>query len=231
MKTQINKLLNRFGYQLTRRNGIPLNAGMLDKFRFFSSLFGFIRNIDGDVVECGIGFGHSLFLLSYLSLVEDKGRIVRGFDSFEGFPEPSKEDQSKRNPQKGEWKVITPEELIDVFVRRSGLLAYNRLVITPGFFEQTLPKADVVEIAFLHLDVDLYQSYKTCLENLYSKVVHGGVIVFDEYRQQQDVWPGAVKAIDEFFSDKNERIEYSEAFDRYFLFKRASSPVVRTASS
>lgn len=233
MKTQLNQLLNRFGFQLTRRNGIPFNAGMLDKFRFFNSLFGLIRNIDGDVVECGVGFGHSLFLLSYISHIENKHRTVYGFDSFEGFPEPGKEDQSRRNPKKGEWKVITTDELVDVFTRRSGLpvSAFQKLKITKGFFEETLPKASIDKIAFLHLDVDLYQSYKTCLENLYTKVVPGGVIVFDEYRQQQDVWPGAVKAIDEFFSDKNEKIEYSKAFDRYFLFKRTSSPVVRTASS
>ena len=51
----------------------------------------------------------------------------------------------------------------------------------------------------LHLDCDLYESYKISLTNLYDKVVAGGIIMFDEYDDQR--WPGARRAIDEFFMD------------------------------
>lgn len=73
----------------------------------------------------------------------------------------------------------------------------------------------------LHLDVDLYESYKACLANLYQEVAPGGIILFDEYKQKntQKVSPGAAKAIDQFFSDKKETIEYDEEFDKYFSIK------------
>jgi hypothetical protein len=55
----------------------------------------------------------------------------------------------------------------------------------------------------VHLDCDIYESYKTCLDSLYDQVVPGGVILFDEYACP--VWPGATRAVDEFFSDKPEK--------------------------
>ena len=57
----------------------------------------------------------------------------------------------------------------------------------------------------LHLDCDLYESCKLALETFYDKVQPGGVIMFDEYADAR--WPGATKAIDEFFSDKPEMIQ------------------------
>jgi len=182
-----------------------------------------IKDVEGDIVECGIGFGHTLLMNVYLTHVENKKRYIYGFDSFKDFPEPTEEDESIRNPKKGEWKVITEADLDDIIFRRCQLPveARSRLKITKGYFDESLPKTKIEKIALLHLDVDLYDSYKTCLNNLYSKVVKNGVILFDEYKQgdTQEVFPGAAKAIDEFFEDKNEEILYDANFDKYYLIK------------
>lgn len=223
MRKLINRTLKVFGLQLTRANGIAASYKLLKNYRYFDSKFDVIADIPGDVVECGVGFGHTLFLLCFRSDIEKIKRRIWAFDSFEGFPEPSKEDSSYRNPKKGEWKVITPDDLEDIFFRRCGLPieTKNRLSIVKGYFSDTLPLAAIEKIALLHLDVDLYDSYKTCLEHLYQKVVPGGVILFDEYKQKdtEKVFPGAAKAIDSFFSDKKEKIEYDEEFDKYFAVK------------
>ena len=39
-------------------------------------------------------------------------------------------------------------------------------------------------------------------------MVKGGCIVFDDYDKKP--WPGATKAVDEFLSDKVERIKFSD---------------------
>jgi hypothetical protein len=80
----------------------------------------------------------------------------------------------------------------------------ERIHLVKGWFDQTLPGYDG-KIAFLHLDCDLYESYKLSLEMLYDKVQPGGVILFDEYGDER--WPGATKAIDEFFRDKPETVQ------------------------
>ena len=72
----------------------------------------------------------------------------------------------------------------------------------------------------LHLDCDLYESYLTCLNNLYKNVVNKGVIVFDEYYSHK--YPGARIAIDEFFEDKKGTFEYyvtSEGHERWCFIK------------
>ena len=224
MKTLINKVLKNFGYQITRANGIALSYKILNSYRYFNDKFDRIKDIEGDIVECGVGFGHTLFLLFYLADIENKKRTVWGFDSFIGFPEPTIEDKSTRNPKKGEWKVITPAELSDIFFRRGGLpkKSEENLKIIKGYFRDSLPNNEVKKIAILHLDVDLYDSYKVCLEYLYSKVEKNGIILFDEYMQKntQKVFPGAAMAINEFFADKKEKIEYDEKFDKYYCRKQ-----------
>jgi hypothetical protein len=224
MRTLINNVLKKFGYQITRANSIPVSYKLLNNYRYFSDKFEKIKDIEGDIVECGVGFGHTLFLLFYLAEIENKKRTVWGFDSFMGFPEPTPEDKSIRNPQKGEWKVITPAELRDIFFRRCGLPkeSEEQLKIVKGYFRDSLPRHEVQKIALLHLDVDLYDSYKVCLEHLYSKVERNGIILFDEYMQKntQEVFPGAATAINEFFADKKEAIEYDEMFDKYYCRKK-----------
>ncbi|GAB4243638.1 MAG: hypothetical protein OHK005_08110 [Candidatus Methylacidiphilales bacterium] len=78
----------------------------------------------------------------------------------------------------------------------------------PGHLPKTLPLLQESWFSFVHLDCDIYESYQTCLERLYPRMVPGGIILFDEYRSR--VWPGATLAIDEFFSDKPETPEMIE---------------------
>lgn len=223
MKSFINKFFKKIGFQITKSNGIAASHKLLNNYRYFIDKFSRISDIDGDIVECGVGFGHTLLLINQLAYVENKGRKVWAFDSFEGFPEPAEEDVSIRNPKKGEWKVITPSDLDDILFRRCQLPqeARTSLTVTKGYFNDTLPKNNIKKIALLHLDVDLYESYKTCLQNLYSLVSAGGIILFDEYKQRdtQKVFPGAAIAIDEFFKDKKETIQYDEVFDKYYVIK------------
>jgi len=55
------------------------------------------------------------------------------------------------------------------------------------------------KIAILRLDTDWYESSKIELEKLYDNVVHGGLIIFDDYYH----WEGQRLATDEFFKKRN----------------------------
>ena len=74
-----------------------------------------------------------------------------------------------------------------------------------------------IRISLLHIDVDLYEPTKVSLENFFPHVVKGGVIVLDDY----GAFPGANKAIEEYFDDKNYKIEqfrYSHSIS--FIIKK-----------
>lgn len=121
-------------------------------------------------------------------------RHLWGFDSFQGFPDPTEHDRSRRNSKKGEWGHVR-ERKIHRLLSRAGCPKSHRHIIK-GFFDASLKQYDGGPIGFLHLDVDLYDSYRTCLSALLPRMAKGGVIVFDEYGDAN--WPGATKAILEF---------------------------------
>lgn len=79
----------------------------------------------------------------------------------------------------------------------------TRIHLVKGWFSDTLPVTDTGEIALLHLDCDLYQSVKFCLETLYDKVVEGGCIVIDDY----GYWSGCKKAVDEFIHNRDLKVK------------------------
>ena len=90
-----------------------------------------IEKIPGDIVECGVGRGRSILILAtlndLLSSSESGQRKIYGYDSFAGFPEPTAEDKSARNPKKGEWSTSP-----------SGKYRYS-----PDFVRQIMKDADV----------------------------------------------------------------------------------------
>lgn len=198
-----------------------LDTKIFSKIFYFKRLYEKIQAVEGDIVECGFGYGKSFQILCLLAQRENRRRKIWGFDSFEGFPEPTKEDESPRQPKKGQWKSISLSQaykVLEIIFRLVPGFVADYIKITKGFFNDTLPSAEVKKIAFLHLDVDLYESYKTCLEYLFPKVAAGGIVVLDEYGVA-DSWPGAKKAVDEYFKNSKYIINKDEESGRYYIIK------------
>lgn len=226
MKELFKFFFSFFGVEVRRRKHRP--PGCLAFFKYktakrlicFEELFKKISNIDGDIVECGVGKGRSFTMLAYLTALEGKSRTLWGFDSFEGFPEPSIEDKSPRNPRRGEWKKLT-QEMVYKLLSETGLddkFITSNVRVVKGFFKDTMPRCDVEKISFLNLDVDLYDSYKVCLEKLFPRVAKGGVVLFDEYDDAHK-FPGAKRAIDEYFQNTPWAILQDNVYGKYYIIK------------
>lgn len=203
---------------------LPMTYPNVARFLYFQRMFQLIQDRDGDIVECGVGWGHSLFYLAVLAKEEMRGRKLWGFDSFEGFPEPTEADRSPRSPRKGEWK--TSPVAVQNFLIDNGLDAHfvgTQVTLIKGFFDESLPKYRGEQIALLHLDGDLYESYRAPLNLLYERVVPGGVILFDEYLMtgQHYAFPGAAKAIDEFFGERKHDIKKDKWIGKFYYIKPA----------
>lgn len=100
------------------------------------------------------------------------------------------------------------DQLQSIRVLRDGRVGEQRIRdhvrLVKGLFHKTLPTYSG-RIARLHLDCDLFESYMIALETLYDKVAQDGLIMFDEYDDPR--WPGARKAIEEFFRGKPEQVQ------------------------
>lgn len=192
--------------------------GSLDRLMYLRDQVEQVRGVEGDIVECGVSIGHGALLFLLLNEYVGVERTYWGFDSFEGFPDPLEKDENTPITGKGYW-ANPPETVMKVLHdgRISEDVVNRRVRLGRGWFQDTLPKYNG-QIALLHLDCDLYESYKLALETLYEKVAPGGIIMFDEYSDQR--WPGATKAIDEFFSDKPEQVQPHEKCTwKYYVVK------------
>jgi len=73
-----------------------------------------------------------------------------------------------------------------------------------------------LKISLLNLDTDTYESAIIILEQLWPKIVRGGVLILDDY----GTFPGETKAIDDYFKDKNAKIlKFSFAMTPCYIIK------------
>ncbi len=225
---RLNKAIGeRTGYRLAKIDPTPsgvlpkrLVAKELRKFLHFSDLFDRVKSVEGDVVECGVGGGGSLFMLSILAESERPKSKIHAFDSFEGLPAPTSQDLSTgRKISAG--KIAVGLEVVTKYLENSGIeprFIGDRIVFERGFFKDSLPRYHGGPVAFLHLDVDLYDSYKETLAYFYPRLAPGAVVAFDEYQDVQK-WPGARRAIDEFLQGR-EQPQVSRFLPRFFILKK-----------
>lgn len=203
------------------------SVGWMRQFRYFSMLYDMIEGVEGDIVECGVGQGTTFTMLCYLAGRERKGRIVRGFDSFEGFPAPTSADASWRDPQEGEWAF--GEDVTQALIERVGItqsFPQLKFQLTKGFFSETLPKEPKYPVAFLHVDADLYESCGDAMHTMFPRVVKGGIVAFDDYKdlgrgaELGEKWPGATRAIDEALASTGlDPVPYTELAEDYTFTK------------
>jgi hypothetical protein len=229
----VKKLFHLVGFKVEKRDhlveSIPAQyelspflprvyRGSLHRYLYFLDILDKVREVEGDIVECGVSIGHGALLFHLMNEYLGVERTYYGFDSFEGLPMPSEKDGITPIKEAGYW--ANPSATV-LKVLRDGRLPENviqqKVRLVKGWFDDTVPMYEG-KIALLHLDCDLYDSYKTCLEGLYDKVAPGGVIMFDEYADER--WTGARKAIDEFFVGKPEVIQPHDKCDwKYYTVK------------
>jgi macrocin-O-methyltransferase TylF-like protien len=101
---QVNRALRPFGLEVHRvQPGEPMRAYQAKpnkRLAYFRHLVGLIDEVPGDIVECGVGTGKTLYMLAALTENGKRPRRVWGFDSFQGLPPPAPEDRPETAPRK-----------------------------------------------------------------------------------------------------------------------------------
>jgi hypothetical protein len=201
-----------------------LGRNWFDRILYFQRLFDLLADVKGDVVECGVASGYTLAMLASLARSSGTDRHIWGFDCWEGLPEPSGEDlvSGTSSDKKGMFGDSSMEFVLQN-LRWCGFSdseTKKRVTLVKGYFSNTLPGYKGDNVALLHIDADLYESYMDVLRNLWPKVAAGGIIALDEY--QALGWPGAKRAVDEFLSQLppgSVRLHQDSLYDRYYIIK------------
>ena len=155
------------------------------------------RDIPGDFVECGTAKGGCAALMGLASKQQQLSRSLWVFDTFEGLPPPTKDDPDFDLAKAWEGECRGGYDEVQDLFDRLGVL--EEITMVKGLFQDTVPTAEVRQIALLHLDGDWYDSTMVCLAHLYDKVSPGGIVQIDDYGH----WAGARKALHEFMDARN----------------------------
>lgn len=172
-------------------------------------------SVEGDFVELGCYRGDTSLLLAELLVEKSVEKPVKKlwiYDSFEGLPEKSEEDESEvgKDFQQGEL-AVTKREVKARFLR-AGLPVP---IIKKAWFNELI-KVDLPEkIAFAFLDGDLYGSIRDSLRLVEGKMSNGGVIMVHDY--DNPALPGVVKAVDEWLRGKDVKMKRNKSLAIIYL--------------
>jgi O-methyltransferase len=160
--------------------------------------------VSGDIGECGVFRGRTLVPMGIYLAQQNSPKHIFGFDSFEGFDDAIEVDVVMGGEECKDRHVgAFNETSVGLVQKKLSRFGVKNATLVKGYFRDTLKRYQDRRFSFVHLDCDIYESYKETLEFFYPRTNAGGVILFDEYRDPR--WPGCTKAIDEFLADKPEK--------------------------
>lgn len=163
-----------------------------------NELFKLIRNVPGDVAECGVYKGSSAFFMgkNISNFGLDKKLCL--FDSFHGLSTPDALDGSWW--QKGDLQSTVAE----VTENLKHLDDFSFVEIYEGWIPDRFHEVEDRQFCFVHIDVDLAQPTLSAVDFFYSRLSQGGIMLMDDYGFTS--CPGVTKVFDAFMANKPEQI-------------------------
>jgi O-methyltransferase len=152
-------------------------------------------NIEGDVCEFGCFAGTTSLFLQRLILELSPQKRLHLYDSFDGLPKKSPEDQSAAGTDFIEGELIATKSQLKLNFKKAGLPLPK---IRKAWFKDLKPKNIPDKICFAFLDGDFYESIKDSLSLIKNNISTGGIIIIDDY--DNPALPGAKLATNEFLN-------------------------------
>lgn len=150
--------------------------------------------LPGVMVEAGVYRGGSLDILAKFN----PDNQFYGFDSFEGLPETSEHDLHNA----GEFGGIDHVALAGYF-----RFVRHNVRTVKGWIPKSFKLFNKHQnFAFVHIDLDLFQSILDSLDYFVPRMCEGGIIILDDFGFEST--PGCKIAIDKFFENEEIKVKY-----------------------
>jgi O-methyltransferase len=148
---------------------------LVDKYRLYElwSLARQLDGVEGDFLEVGVWRGGSGCLLALAS--QRPGRKVFLADTFTGVVKAGSLDTRYEGGEHSDTDI----QLVAALAARCGVT--DRIRLLEGMFPERNAEHVGQKLAFLHIDVDVYESARSVLEWALPRLVTGAVVVFDDY--------------------------------------------------
>lgn len=177
----------------------------LTRLLFRHELFNLALNVQGSIVECGVGHGGGVTSWLQFSAIHEPvnhQRHVIGFDTFTGFPALADEDaaSTSEHAHPGGLAVDSHDQILECanlhnLNRPLGQL--TKLELVRGDATETIPAYLAANphllVSLLYLDFDLYEPTRVALHHFLPRMPQGAVVAFDEVNVTD--WPGETQAL------------------------------------
>jgi hypothetical protein len=187
---------------------------VLGKFIAKVNLFNMVKDIPGDIIECGVFKGSGILGWLKIKKILDPNSFkkVIGFDFFDtdslinslnGDDKYKMDKLFKTRSFKHEnnFKDMLNNKILDCgFSKRDFELIEGDVMTSTYDF---ISKRPGVKVSLLYIDLDLEKPTYAVLSALWDRVSKGGIVVFDEYAYHQ--WSETI-GVDKFFENKNVKI-------------------------
>lgn len=166
--------------------------------------FRYARTLEGRWAECGVFAGTSALALCLAARAEAPGFDGAGLhlvDSFEGLSPLGEEDHRSERRADGTTVAVPPPAARGNFAVpldrvRDALAEFSGVSFHRGWIPPVLSALPEARWSFVHVDVDLYEPTRACLEYFYPRMTAGGIMLCDDYGTP--AFPGARRAWREF---------------------------------
>jgi len=133
-----------------------------------------LDNVDGCFMEVGVWRGGTGALIASAARSGVTDREVFLADTFEGVVKATGVDTNYRGGEHSDTSLSVVSKLIET-------MGLGNVRILEGIFPDETSHLIDKSVAFLHCDVDVYQSTKDIVEWVLPRMNAGGIIVFDDY--------------------------------------------------
>jgi O-methyltransferase len=166
-----------------------------DRCYFIERICRYCANLDGPFAECGVYRGGTAYLIASVLRSLGREKQLELFDSFAGMP--GTRGRQLDGHEEGDFGDTSLDAVSQY------LSGFPNVRIHPGLLPKTFEAVREEQFAFVHVDVDIYQSIYDCCVFFYPRLVRGGMMILDDYGF--NLYRDATRrAADEFFANKPE---------------------------
>jgi O-methyltransferase len=158
-------------YEIAKHNTL------VDIYRMYE-LWSLVREtakLGGDIVEVGVWRGGTGVMMAHCEKLLGGSGVIYLCDTFQGVVKAGEGDSGYKGGEHSDTSVATVEAL-------ARTLGTAEVKLLAGIFpDQTGGQCASTRVRLLHIDVDVYQSARDCVNFLWERMPSGAAIVFDDY--------------------------------------------------
>jgi hypothetical protein len=173
-----------------------------------------VQSLQGSIVKCGIaaeeGFTRFMALKGVRTVSEPHMLAFEKYVSAD-----------QRNETSMSYRINNASVSIDDYQKamvQKG--AKENITFIPGHVDDSIANYLIhnpeLKISYLNIDLNDYNMTTTCLEFFYPRLMHRGVLIFDNYYKQQEEF----RAVNDYFMNQRLRVNsFSGSFGPHFIFR------------